>query len=58
MGRDPDAKDCDVDQSDENGGAPLQSPNSGPLLRDDRDSVDDDLHEQLDLENPEKEDEE
>jgi hypothetical protein len=58
MRRDPDAKDGHVDGGDDGGGSPLEQTDGLLALGNDGDSVDDDLHEQLDLEDPEEEDEE
>lgn len=58
MGRDEDAKDSNIDGRDDQGGPPFQSVDSPLRLRDDGDTVDNNLHEQLDLKDPEEEDEE
>lgn len=58
MRRDPDAKDGHVDGGDDGGSSPLEQADGLLALGDDGDSVDDDLHEQLDLEDPEEQDEE
>lgn len=54
----PDTKDGDIDGSDDNDGTPFDVADGVAMFSNERDSIDDDLHEQLDLEDPEKEDEE
>lgn len=54
----PDAEDGDVDRRDDDDGSPFDVPDSFAMFSDERDTVDDDLHEQLNLEHPEEEDEE
>lgn len=56
--RDPDTEDGDIDCGDDNEGTPLDVADSLAMFSDQSNSVDDDLHEQLDLENPKEEDEE
>lgn len=51
--RNPDAKHCNVDASNGKGGAPFELEYGTPVFCNDGNSIDDDLHEQLDLENPE-----
>ena len=58
MGRNPDTEDGDVDGSDDYNGTPLDVADCVSMLSDKSNTVDDDLHEQLDLENPEEQDEE
>lgn len=53
----PDTEDGDVDGGDENNGAPFDVPHRAAMFGNERNSIDDDLHEQLDLENPEEQDE-
>jgi len=55
--RDPDAENGDVDGSDENDGTPLDVTDCVSMFGDKCNSVDDDLHEQLDFEDPEEKDE-
>lgn len=54
VGGNPDAEDSDVDCSDENDGAPFDVAYSVSVLRDKGNSVDDNLHKQLNLEHPEE----
>lgn len=56
--RDPDAEDGDIDDGDKDEGAPFDVADGTPVFGDESNSVDDDLHEQLDLEDPEGQDEE
>jgi hypothetical protein len=56
--RDPDAEDGNVDGGDEDEGAPFDVADGTPVFGDESNPVDDDLHEQLDLEDPEGQDEE
>lgn len=56
--RNPDAEDSDVDGRDEDYCSPLDIPDSVAMFSDERNTVDDDLHQQLDLEHPEEENEE
>jgi len=49
MSRDPDAKDGDVDASDQDSDAPFDSNGCLLLLHNNGDSIDDDLHKKLDL---------
>ena len=58
MGGNPDAEDGNVDEGDEYSSADLQPVNKSLVVVDDCDSVDDDLHEQLDFKRPEEEAEE
>lgn len=58
MSGDEDAKDGNVDGRDKQGCSPLQAVDGLVGFADDRYSVDDDLHQQLDLKDPEEEDEE
>lgn len=53
-----DAKDSYVDGRNHQGGPPLQSANRVLRLGDDGYSIDDNLHKELDLEDPEEQDEE
>ena len=57
MCRYPDTKDGDVDASDNEGRAPFEFKDCRSMLGDDGDSVDDDLQKQLDLKDPEEQDE-
>lgn len=57
MRRDPDAEDGDINGSDDYNGTPLDVADSISMFGDECDSVDDDLHEQLNLKDPEEEDE-
>lgn len=56
--RDPDTEDGDVDGADDDQSAPFEVADGAAVLGDEGNSVDDDLHEELDLECPEEEDEE
>ena len=56
MSRNPDAKHGNVDEGQECGGAVLDPPNGLVPVRDDGYAIDDDLHQELDLEDPAKED--
>jgi hypothetical protein len=58
MRRNPDTEDSDVDGRDENDSSPLDSLDSLAVFSDECDSVDDDLHKQLNFENPEGKNEE
>lgn len=58
MRRNPYTEDGDVYGSDDNNSAPFQRPDCTAVFCDERNTVDDDLHEQLDLEDPEEQDEE
>jgi hypothetical protein len=55
---DPDTKDGDVDESDDYHCSPFEVPDSVSVFCDEGNSVDDDLHKQLDLEDPKEQDEE
>jgi hypothetical protein len=54
----PDDENGDVDASDENDGAPFQLSDSAAVFSNESDPIDDNLHEQLDLEHPKEENEE
>jgi hypothetical protein len=56
--RNPDTEDGDVDGGDDDECAPFDVADGTPVFGDESDPVDDDLHEQLDLEDPEGQDEE
>ena len=56
MRRDPDAEDGNVDGSDEDEGTPFEFLNRTAVLGDECNSIDDDLHEQLNLKHPEEQD--
>ena len=56
--RDPDAEDGDIDHGDDNEGAPFDFADGTPAFGDEGNPIDDNLHEQLDLEDPEGQDEE
>lgn len=58
MGRNPNSENGDVDKSDSNSSAPFYPEDSRSMFGDDRDSVDDDLHKQLDFQDPEEENKE
>jgi hypothetical protein len=58
VGGNPDGKDGDVDGSDDNDCAPLDVADSISVLSNECDSIDNNLHEQLDLKDPEEENEE
>lgn len=58
MCRDPDTENGDVDSSDDNYCAPLQACDSASMFGNEGDSIDDDLHEKLYLEDPKEENEE
>jgi hypothetical protein len=58
VGGDPDGEDGNVDGSDDDDGSPFDVADSFAVLGDECNSIDDDLHEQLDFKDPEKEDEE
>ena len=58
MGWYPDTKDGNVDHGDEHSGTPFHPPDCLWTLCDDSNSVDDDLHQELDLKDPEEENEE
>jgi len=58
MCRDPDAEYSNVDSGDDDDSSPFNVSNSATMLSDQSNPVDDNLHEQLDLEDPEKENEE
>jgi hypothetical protein len=58
MRRDPDTEYGNVDSGNEGSGAPFYVANCAAVLGDQSDTVDDDLHEELDLEDPKEEDEE
>jgi hypothetical protein len=58
VGWDPNAEDRDVDGSNDDYGSPLDPPYCITVLRNQCNSVDDDLHQKLDLEGPAEEDEE
>ena len=49
MSWDPDAKDCDINTSDEEGNTPLDLDGGTAVFDHDCNSVDDDLQEKLDL---------
>lgn len=55
---DPNNKNGNVHKSDENGRAPFQLEDCRSMFSDYRNSVDDNLHKQLDLEHPEEQNEE
>lgn len=55
---DPDAEDGNIDACNDESSAPFELSDGAFMLGDDCDSVDDDLHEQLNLEDPKEEDEE
>jgi hypothetical protein len=55
---DPNNKDGNVHKSDENSCAPFQLEDCRSMFGDDRNSVDDNLHKQLDLEDPKEQNEE
>ena len=57
MCRYPYTKDGNVDASDDEGRAPFEFKDCRSMLGDDGDSVDDDLQKQLDLKDPEEQDE-
>lgn len=52
VGGDPDAEDCNVDQGDNHSRSPFQHANGLLTLRNNRNTVNDDLHQQLDLPHP------
>lgn len=54
----PDDENGDIDGGDESDGAPFQSSDRAAMFGDESDSVDDDLHQQLDLEYPKEENKE
>lgn len=54
----PDTEDSDIDGGDDNDCTPLYIADSVSVFSDQCNSIDDDLHEQLDLEDPEEEDKE
>lgn len=56
VGRDEDAEHRDVDGRDDAGRAPFENLDSFLALGDDRNSVDDDLQQQLNLKDPESQD--
>jgi hypothetical protein len=58
MSGDPDAEYGNVDGGDQDDSAPFEPLDRTAMLSDERDSVDDDLHQQLDLEDPEEQNEE
>jgi hypothetical protein len=58
VGGNPDGEDGDVDGSDDDDGAPLDVADGISVLSNECDSIDNNLHEQLDLKDPEKENEE
>lgn len=58
VGRDPDAENSNVDGSDDNDGTPFDVADSVSMLGNKGDTVDDNLHEQLNFEDPEEKDEE
>lgn len=58
MGWDPDTKDRYVDDGDNKSSAPLHPSDCLLILSDNRNPINDDLHQKLDLEDPEEEDEE
>lgn len=47
MSRNPDTEDCNIDHRDDNCRTPFQSPGKFLVLCNNRDSVDDNLHQQL-----------
>ena len=55
MSRNEDAEDSYVDKGYNQRGSPFHAPSRFPGLRDDRNAVDDDLHQELDLKDPEEE---
>jgi hypothetical protein len=54
MCRNPDAEDDDVDGSDDTGRNPLEPTDPSLIFRHDVDPIDDDLHKELDLKDPEE----
>ena len=52
MSWNPDTHNHDVHRSNENDSSPLQSPHGSTMFRNEGDSVDDDLHQELDLKDP------
>lgn len=54
----PDTEDGDVDGRDDDDSSPLDVTDCLSVFSDERDTVDDDLHEQLDLEDPKEENKE
>ena len=56
--RDPDTEDSDVDSGDDDYGAPFDIADCAAVFSNKGDTIDDDLHKELDLEDPEEEDEE
>lgn len=54
MGRDPDAKDCNIDAGDNERCPPFQFPHCALVFCDDCNTIDNDLHQQLDFKHPEK----
>lgn len=54
----PDAEYGDVDGRDKDDSSPLDVPDSVAVFSDERNTIDDNLHEQLDLEDPKEKDEE
>lgn len=55
---DPNAEDCNVDAGDNTRSSPFQPPHCIVILGNDGDPVDDNLHEKLDFEYPEYQEEE
>lgn len=58
MSRNEDTEDGYVNERNNQSRSPFKIPNRLSVLRNDRDSVDDDLHQKLDFKNPTKKDEE
>lgn len=58
MGRDPDAKHHDIDGRDNPSCNPFDFYDETPVFSNNIDSIDDDLHEQLNFEHPEEQQEE
>lgn len=54
MRRDPDAEDGNVDHRDDSSGTPFQPAHKYLVIRDNSDSVDDNLHQQLNFKHPEE----
>jgi hypothetical protein len=58
VSRDPNAEDSNIDSSYQNHRSPFHSGYCSPMFCDKCNSVDDDMHQQLDLENPAEQDKE
>lgn len=56
--RDPDAKDGNVDAGNDNGCAPFEPRHGACVLCNNGNSIDNDLHEELDFKHPQEQDEE